>query len=78
MSNYSLGDMIGQGSFGKVMMGLNKDNGQIMAVKQVPLISFVNKEMNKSDKRVNAIKREISLLSMLEHKNIVRYLGHSL
>ena len=31
--SFSMGALIGQGSFGTVYMGLNKDNGQLMAVK---------------------------------------------
>ena len=31
------GEMIGQGAFGTVFLGLNTDNGELMAVKQMSL-----------------------------------------
>ncbi|KAJ3035369.1 hypothetical protein HDU99_010598, partial [Rhizoclosmatium hyalinum] len=34
IKNWTLGKMIGQGSFGRVYMALNLDNGEFMAVKQ--------------------------------------------
>lgn len=35
--NWACGDVIGQGAFGKVVLGLNVVNGELMAVKQVTL-----------------------------------------
>ncbi|CAD8137875.1 unnamed protein product [Paramecium octaurelia] len=61
------GEVLGQGAFGKVVMGLQK-NGQIMAVKQVFIQNF-------NDQRVIQLQKEIQMLSKLQHPNIVRYLG---
>ena len=33
--HWTRGELIGQGAFGKVYMGLNSETGQLMAVKQV-------------------------------------------
>ena len=33
--HWTRGELIGQGAFGKVYMGLNNETGQLMAVKQV-------------------------------------------
>src|SRR5207244_10716180 len=38
--SYQLGEVIGTGSFGRVLMCLNKENGQLMACKQVPVLNF--------------------------------------
>lgn len=57
--------LLGSGSCGEVYKAL-ADDGFIFAVKEVPL----------SDKgKRKQLEHEISLLSRLKHKNIVRYLG---
>ncbi|KAK9360128.1 kinase-like domain-containing protein [Lipomyces starkeyi] len=70
------GALIGSGSFGSVLLGLNALTGELMAVKQV--------EMTKNDKQgdparkramIDALQREIQLLRDLHHENIVQYLG---
>ncbi|CAD8149994.1 unnamed protein product [Paramecium pentaurelia] len=67
INNWVQGEVLGQGAFGKVIMGLQK-NGQIMAVKQVYIQNF-------NDQRVIQLQKEIQMLSKLQHPNIVRYLG---
>ena len=37
-NNWSRGELIGAGAFGRVYLGLNNDNGELVAVKQVVLI----------------------------------------
>lgn len=37
--NWSRGELIGAGAFGRVYLGLNSDNGELMAVKQVHVCS---------------------------------------
>jgi len=66
------GEIIGHGSFGKVMMGLNLETGCMMAVKQVQ-IGMVNTAAQQD--RVKALEIEIELLSQFTHKNIVSYYG---
>ncbi|ORX87411.1 Pkinase-domain-containing protein [Anaeromyces robustus] len=58
------GKLIGQGSFGKVYYGMNTENNQIMAVKQVDI---------KNKKMVDSLNAEINLLKDLRHENIVHY-----
>jgi len=60
------GKLIGQGSFGKVYYGMNLDNNQIMAVKQVDI---------KNKKMVEALNAEINFMKDLRHENIVHYYG---
>lgn len=68
------GALIGAGSFGKVYLGMDAVNGQLMAVKQVelPTRSAPNEERKKS--MLSALEREIDLLKDLQHPNIVQYL----
>lgn len=66
---WSLGSEIGEGSFGRVYMGMNAVNGSIMAVKVLQIPSD-----NKSA-IVEDLQREIDLMKSLKHPNIVRYLG---
>jgi serine/threonine protein kinase len=67
----TLGELLGEGSYGKVYECLNID-GSVCAAKLVPL-----KKGN--DERANIaqmeIEREVEILSSLSHPNIVRYLG---
>ena len=37
--NWCRGELIGAGAFGRVYLGLNSDNGELMAVKQVFLLN---------------------------------------
>eukprot|EP00755_Sulcionema_specki_P025621 Sspe_Gene.15749::Locus_5492_Transcript_1_1_Confidence_1.000_Length_2586::g.15749::m.15749 len=60
--------LIGKGTFGKVYQGLHPETGEFVAVKQIKAQGVEAKEREK-------IKAEINLLSMLEHKYIVKYLG---
>ncbi len=67
------GEMLGSGAYGKVYLGLNFSNGQLMAVKQVPL-----DVANTNDPRLLALEKEIHVLRSLSNKYIVKYLGMSL
>ncbi len=66
--------MLGVGSFGRVMYGLNTETGQVMAVKQVLLSEVKNAAI---EENIKALAQEVELLSQLRHKNIVRYYGTS-
>lgn len=68
------GKLIGVGSFGSVVYGLNKDTGEVMAVKQVPIFNI---EETNTLERIRVLEAEIEILSRLQHKNIVRYIGSS-
>lgn len=62
------GEMLGQGAFGVVYLGLNQDSGELMAVKQLSREEVSGKE-------INSLENEIKLLQSLWHPNIVRYMG---
>ena len=62
------GEMLGQGAFGVVYLGLNVESGELMAVKQMSLEEVSSKELS-------SLENEISLLRNMRHPNIVRYIG---
>ena len=64
------GSMIGSGSYGRVYVALDQNTGTQIAVK---CVNFG--EDMKSKQEVAALKREIDLLSNLNHPNIIKYLG---
>ncbi len=63
------GDLIGKGSFGKVFMGMNVKNGELLAIKQVNLNTTEDQET------AMQIQTEITLMENLRHPNIVSLLG---
>ncbi|KAK8629504.1 hypothetical protein V6N13_078343 [Hibiscus sabdariffa] len=69
-NKYMLGDEIGKGAYGRVYKGLDLENGDFVAIKQVSLENIVQEDLN-------IIMQEIDLLKNLNHKNIVKYLGSS-
>jgi serine/threonine protein kinase len=72
VTNWRRGELLGQGAYGSVYLGLNTDTGQLLAVKQVQLSSVRTKH---GDQLLSALEAEIALMSGLEHENIVRYVG---
>ena len=62
---WALGAKIGVGSFGQVHVGMNTQNGTLMAVKIFKLKGAIMED----------IRTEVELMRSLQHKNIVRYLG---
>lgn len=70
------GQLIGKGTFGRVYLGMNADNGEVLAVKQVdinPRLAGQDKDRVKD--MVSALNQEIDTMQHLEHPNIVQYLG---
>ena len=65
------GSFIGSGSYGTVVMGLEKQTGNLMAVKKVHVEEIDGKNKDK----VEALKHEISFYERLSNDNIVRYIG---
>ena len=71
-NRWQCGKVLGTGSFGRVLYGFDTETGKVMAVKQVLLSEFKNANMIE---KIKALEQEIEILSQLQHKNIVRYIG---
>eukprot|EP00850_Spirogloea_muscicola_P009747 SM000055S18281 [mRNA] locus=s55:503995:513174:+ [translate_table: standard] len=65
---YLLGDEIGKGAYGRVYKGVDLQNGDFVAIKQVSLENIPSEDLA-------SIMQEIDLLKNLNHRNIVKYLG---
>ncbi|KAF7306861.1 Protein kinase domain-containing protein [Mycena indigotica] len=70
------GELIGQGSYGRVFLGLTT-GGELMAVKQVETPQTASDRVNPRQLEVvEALKLESRALQLLgDHENIVQYLG---
>ncbi|CEQ39626.1 SPOSA6832_01165 [Sporobolomyces salmonicolor] len=71
------GALIGAGSFGSVFLGMNPLTGSLMAVKQVELPTGNSHNEERKKSMLEALEREIELLKVLQHDNIVQYLDSS-
>eukprot|EP01064_Diplonema_japonicum_P030304 TRINITY_DN5132_c0_g2_i1.p1 TRINITY_DN5132_c0_g2~~TRINITY_DN5132_c0_g2_i1.p1 ORF type:complete len:893 (+),score=179.74 TRINITY_DN5132_c0_g2_i1:42-2720(+) len=67
--NWKKGDLIGQGGFGTVHIGLNLETGELMAVKNV---EFSSKDTNVVSK-MKQLQKEIEIMKPLDHTHVVRY-----
>ena len=72
--HYKVGNLIGQGSYGKVYEALDEDKGQLIAVKVIDK-KRLNSLNNNSQSSISQFESEIEILSKLNHKNIVKYYG---
>ncbi|KAJ7225597.1 MAP kinase [Mycena pura] len=70
------GELIGRGTYGRVYLALNATTGEMMAVKQVESPRTAS-DLNDSRQTsvVQALKFESETLKVLDHPNIVQYLG---
>ena len=73
--NWTRGELIGQGAFGSVYLGMNNETGQLMAVKTVGLTHAGSASSAKLAEHLKSLEAEVSVLQGLDHPNIVRYLG---
>ncbi|KAL4924306.1 putative MAP kinase kinase kinase (Bck1) [Aspergillus undulatus] len=70
------GQLIGKGTYGRVYLGMNADNGEVLAVKQVEINPRIaGQDKDKIKEMVSALDQEIDTMQHLEHPNIVQYLG---
>ena len=67
--SYEVHECVGEGSFGRVYRGRRRFTGQVVALKYVPLAQ-------KTREDVDALRREIAILSRLDNPYIVRLLDH--
>ncbi|EGG24316.1 protein serine/threonine kinase [Cavenderia fasciculata] len=72
---WSKGQLLGRGGYGSVYLGLNVDNGELIAVKQLELMEVMD---SKYKSMLLSFSKDIEVLKYLKHENIVRYLGSCL
>lgn len=65
MNKYEILDRIGEGQYGVVLKGLNKETGEMTAIKK-----FKDDDTDEQNKKV--ILREVKILKMLNHENIIQ------
>eukprot|EP01060_Flectonema_neradi_P008747 TRINITY_DN16257_c0_g1_i2.p1 TRINITY_DN16257_c0_g1~~TRINITY_DN16257_c0_g1_i2.p1 ORF type:complete len:703 (+),score=97.14 TRINITY_DN16257_c0_g1_i2:220-2328(+) len=63
------GNLLGQGQFGKVYLGLNEDTGQLLAIKVIDF-THINE---KTQARLADLQNEIKVMKKLTHPKIVGY-----
>ncbi|GAB2300764.1 CBL-interacting protein kinase 18 [Dionaea muscipula] len=66
MSTYEVGRLLGQGTFAKVHLGRNIETGSSVAIK------IIDKEKVLKVGMMDQIKREISVMRLVRHPNVVR------
>ncbi|KAK1233009.1 hypothetical protein PQX77_003811 [Marasmius sp. AFHP31] len=69
---WARGELLGEGSYGRVYLALNATTGEIIAVKQVEVPRGESKKVREVAK---ALRLEKDTLKHLDHPHIVRYLG---
>ena len=72
-----IGECVGKGASGHVKIARHRRTGQLAAVKILPLAPFVNSRASldaqaKSEKQRLGIDREITMMKLMNHPNIMR------
>lgn len=70
------GQLIAKGTYGPEYLGINADNGEVLAVKQVEInAQIAETDRDRIKKMMAALNQEIDTMQHLEHPNIVQFLG---
>ncbi|KAE9251085.1 hypothetical protein PF004_g2654 [Phytophthora fragariae] len=72
ITQWKRGELIGEGTFGKVYKGLNISTGELFALKEIEIHSSPNADQVT---QMQKLGEEIALMNNLSHKHIVRYKG---
>lgn len=65
MCRFDIIKKLGQGTYGKVQLGINKETGQEVAIKTI------KKSKIESEADLVRIRREIQIMSSVQHPNII-------
>lgn len=66
VGKYEIGKTLGEGTFGKVKYAINSETGEKVAIK------VLDKERIQKQNMGNQIKKEISIMKMVKHENVVK------
>lgn len=69
------GQLLGRGSFGSVVLGINIETGELMAVKQIPIPVLSPSVDATRYFELKTIERETNLMKAMSFPNIVTYYG---
>lgn len=64
-SRFDIIKKLGQGTYGKVQLGINKETGQEVAIKTI------KKSKIETEADLVRIRREIQIMSSVQHPNII-------
>eukprot|EP01127_Copromyxa_protea_P017790 TRINITY_DN5473_c0_g1_i1.p1 TRINITY_DN5473_c0_g1~~TRINITY_DN5473_c0_g1_i1.p1 ORF type:complete len:1454 (-),score=277.03 TRINITY_DN5473_c0_g1_i1:125-4486(-) len=64
---------IGSGSCGTIFLGINRDTGMLMAIRQLTISPIIHKQ--EKYKLVNMLCKEIDEAKVYDHLHLVKYLG---
>ena len=67
------GQLLGEGSFGRVLMALDEHSGELQAVKEIPLGPASSPQ---AEQAASQLQEELRLLQQLRHQNVVDYAGY--
>lgn len=73
IEKFKKGELLGEGSFGKVYQAFDEELGQLIAVKEIDLRRVSSHKQLES--KISSFEREIQILSTLNHKNVIKYYG---
>jgi serine/threonine protein kinase len=65
VGDYEIGEVLGEGSFGVVKKAVHSKTNEIVAIK------IIDKEKVKKDSMIENLKKEVSILMVVDHPNIV-------
>ena len=68
VGSYILGEEIGKGAYGQVYKAIDKRDGRVVAIKEIPLAGI-------DEASLAGVRLEIDLLGSLSHPNVVGQLG---
>lgn len=68
------GKAVGRGSFGCVFRGRGKEDGSLLAVKEILFPDDLTE--SQEEQKIAEMENELCVLRMVDHPNIVRYRGH--
>ena len=65
IGNYKIGKVLGKGAYGQVKLGIHLLTGRTVAIK------IIQKRLQKSERALNRISREIEILKQVKHPNVM-------